>query len=119
MTTTRNSILRAATKLLDQSGPDGVTLRGVAQIAGLSHNAPYKHFQDKEALLAGVAARELRARAAAMITAGLQEISHAEGPDQIGLLLRLFSLMTKAPSTMRTVPGGISTRVEPSRTFST
>ncbi|MCR4265030.1 TetR/AcrR family transcriptional regulator [Nitratireductor sp. ZSWI3] len=67
MATTRDSILAAATELLDLSGPDGVTLRGVAQIAGLSHNAPYKHFQDKEALLAAVAAQELRARTAVMI----------------------------------------------------
>lgn len=69
MVTTRDSILAAATELLDRSGPDGVTLRGVAQIAGLSHNAPYKHFEDKEALLAGVAAQELRARTAAMAAA--------------------------------------------------
>ncbi|MCW4463572.1 TetR/AcrR family transcriptional regulator [Sphingomonas sp. BT-65] len=66
METTRDTILAAAAELLDQSGPEGVTLRGVAQIAGLSHNAPYKHFRDKEALLAGVAARELRVRTAAM-----------------------------------------------------
>ncbi|MGK6353789.1 TetR/AcrR family transcriptional regulator [Sphingomonas sp. DT-207] len=66
METTRDTILAAAAELLDRSGPGGVTLRGVAQIAGLSHNAPYKHFLDKEALLAGVAARELRARTTAM-----------------------------------------------------
>ncbi|MGK6319015.1 TetR/AcrR family transcriptional regulator [Sphingomonas sp. DT-204] len=66
METTRDTILAAAAELLDRSGPEGVTLRGVAQIAGFSHNAPYKHFRDKEALLAGVAARELRARTAAM-----------------------------------------------------
>ncbi|HEY0686581.1 MAG TPA: TetR/AcrR family transcriptional regulator [Steroidobacter sp.] len=66
MATTRDSILSAAGELLDQAGPDGVTLRAVAHIAGLSHNAPYKHFQDKEALLAAVAAKELRTRGAAM-----------------------------------------------------
>jgi AcrR family transcriptional regulator len=64
--TTRDSILAAAAELLDQEGPGGVTLRAVAHIAGLSHNAPYKHFQDKEALLAAVAAKELRMRRAAM-----------------------------------------------------
>ncbi len=66
MATTRDSILSAAEELLDSAGPGGVTLRAVAQIAGLSHNAPYKHFEDKEALLAALAAQELRARTAAM-----------------------------------------------------
>ncbi|CAM3297468.1 TetR/AcrR family transcriptional regulator [Occultella aeris] len=41
-----------------------MTLREVGRRAGVSHNAPYKHFTDKEALLATVAARELDAYAA-------------------------------------------------------
>lgn len=32
-----------------------VTLREVARRVGVSHNAPYRHFEDKEALLAAVA----------------------------------------------------------------
>jgi AcrR family transcriptional regulator len=36
-----------------------VTLREVGRLAGVSHNAPYKHFAGKEDLLAAVAAREL------------------------------------------------------------
>lgn len=57
--TTHDKLLEAATALLDQSGPDGVTLRAVGALAGVSHNAPYKHFADKEGLLAAVAAHEL------------------------------------------------------------
>lgn len=57
---TRDAMVAAAADLLDEDGPGAVTLRGVAQRVGVSHNAPYKHFQDKEALLAAVAARELR-----------------------------------------------------------
>ena len=57
---TRDALVAAAAELLDQDGPGAVTLRAVAQKVGVSHNAPYKHFQDKEALLAAVAARELR-----------------------------------------------------------
>ena len=66
METTRDIILAAAADLLDQAGPDAVTLRAVAAIASVSHNAPYKHFQDKEALLAAVAADEFRARSEVM-----------------------------------------------------
>lgn len=56
---TRELLLSAAAELLDAGGREAVTLREVGRRAGVSHNAPYKHFANKEALLAGVAAREL------------------------------------------------------------
>lgn len=55
---TRNLLIAAAAELLDQGGPSAVTLREVGKRAGVSHNAPYKHFSDKEELLGAVAARE-------------------------------------------------------------
>jgi AcrR family transcriptional regulator len=57
--TTRDRLVNAATELLDAGGPAAVTLREVGKRAGVSHNAPYKHFADKEDLLAAIAAREL------------------------------------------------------------
>lgn len=66
MASTRDKLLSAATDLLDHAGPEGVTLRAVGAAAGVSHNAPYKHFPDKEALLAAVAAKELQALDASM-----------------------------------------------------
>ena len=59
MNSTRDRLIDAATRLLDQGGPAAVTLREVGRLAGVSHNAPYKHFADKQDLLAAVAAREL------------------------------------------------------------
>ena len=59
---TRDALLDAAEELLDSGGVDAVTLREVGRRAGVSHNAPYKHFANKEALLAAVAARELLRR---------------------------------------------------------
>jgi AcrR family transcriptional regulator len=56
---TRDALISAAARLLDEGGPQAVTLRAVAKAVGLSHNAPYKHFADKEDLLAAVASREL------------------------------------------------------------
>jgi AcrR family transcriptional regulator len=43
-----------------------VTLREVARRAGVSHNAPYRHFEDKEALLATVATDGFHMLAAAL-----------------------------------------------------
>jgi AcrR family transcriptional regulator len=62
MQTTREALIEAAAGLLDEGGVAAVTLREVGRRAGVSHNAPYKHFADKEDLLAAVAARDLRRR---------------------------------------------------------
>ncbi len=52
---TRRALLDAAAELLDLGGPDAVTLREVGARAGVSRNAPYRHFADKEALLTAIA----------------------------------------------------------------
>lgn len=53
--TTRRALVCAASELLDEGGPDAVTLRGVGARAGVSRGAPYGHFQDKSHLLAELA----------------------------------------------------------------
>jgi AcrR family transcriptional regulator len=46
----------AAAELVTCCGPAAVSLREVARIVGVSHNAPYRHFPTRQALLAAVAA---------------------------------------------------------------
>ena len=53
----REALLDAAEALLPKSGPEGLTLREVARRAGVSHGAPYHHFDSRDALLAAVAER--------------------------------------------------------------
>ncbi len=53
--TTDKRLIEAAAKLLDAGGEEAVTLRAVGHAAGVSHNAPYKHFANRSALLAAVA----------------------------------------------------------------
>ena len=53
--TTDRRLVAAATALLDSQGEKAVTLRAVGHACGLSHNAPYKHFASRDALLAAVA----------------------------------------------------------------
>jgi AcrR family transcriptional regulator len=62
-TSTHDRLVTAAAKLLDEGGPEAVTLRDVGRLAGVSHNAPYKHFADKSALLAEIAAEQLQSLA--------------------------------------------------------
>lgn len=52
---TRNALVRAAAELLDEGGPDAVTLRAVGARAGVSRGAPYGHFEDKAHLLTQLA----------------------------------------------------------------
>lgn len=66
---TRRTLLRAAGEILEQEGLEAVTLRGLAAAAGVSRTAPYRHFSDKEELLASVAAEGMRALREAMTLA--------------------------------------------------
>jgi AcrR family transcriptional regulator len=52
---TRRTLVRAASELLDEGGPDAVTLRAVGARAGVSRGAPYGHFDNKEHLLTQLA----------------------------------------------------------------
>lgn len=56
----RHALVDAGLDLLRAEGPAGLTLRGVARAAGVSATAPYRHFADKDALLAGIAAEGFR-----------------------------------------------------------
>lgn len=60
----RHALIEATAELIERDGPASVSLREAARVAGVSHNAPYRHFPTREALLAAVAAygfRQLRA----------------------------------------------------------
>jgi AcrR family transcriptional regulator len=48
----REALLMAAAELLEVTGATNLSLRGIAERAGLSRQAPYNHFADKEAMLA-------------------------------------------------------------------
>lgn len=52
----RRALVAAALTLLEEAGPEALSLRDVARRVGVSHNAPYRHFPTRQALLAAVAA---------------------------------------------------------------
>jgi AcrR family transcriptional regulator len=72
----RNSLIRAALTLVAERGVDGFSLRGAARTVGVSPSACYRHFTDREALLAAVAHEGLDTLAEAM------RVAAAPYPDQ-------------------------------------
>lgn len=56
----RHTLIEATTELIERDGPASVSLREAARLAGVSHNAPYRHFPTRDALLAAVAAHGFR-----------------------------------------------------------
>lgn len=47
----RNSLIEAGIELINKEGEEKFSLRKVASLCGVSHAAPYSHFQNKEELL--------------------------------------------------------------------
>src|SRR5258708_29712691 len=50
----RNALIQAGLELLAEGGAQELDLRKVARRAGVSHAAPYRHFADKQALIAAI-----------------------------------------------------------------
>ena len=51
----RQKVLKASLALIEEGGLDRLSMREVARKAGVSHQAPYHYFDDREAILAALA----------------------------------------------------------------
>ena len=56
----QGALVRSGMEILSEQGIDALTLRETARRAGVSHSAPYRHFRNKEGLLAAIAAEGFR-----------------------------------------------------------
>jgi AcrR family transcriptional regulator len=94
----RAAVLRAAQKILEEQGVAALSLREAARRAGVSHNAPYRHFADRDALLAALAAEGFAQLGQALAAAG------AQGPRARGEAYVRFAL--EQPQRFRLMFGG-------------
>ncbi len=53
--TTRDRILEAASSIIREAGPEGLTVEAAADLAGVSRKTIYNHFDGKNALIDGAA----------------------------------------------------------------
>ena len=63
----REALVEAALDLIAEKGPAGFTFAEAARHAGVSPAAPYRHFRDRDELLADVARQGFEQFAAALI----------------------------------------------------
>jgi AcrR family transcriptional regulator len=81
----KEALIQGGLKLLTEQGLTGFSLRAAAQLAGVSHAAPYRHFADKQALVAAIAERGFRTLTASM----MEELAASKAT---GAIDKLFAL---------------------------
>jgi AcrR family transcriptional regulator len=74
----RASLLEAALAIIEDTGPQGLTIREVARRAGVSHAAPYRHFTDKDELILAVVEQGFE-----LMHANMMADKEAAGPDPV------------------------------------
>lgn len=78
----RNALITAGVAMLGEQSAESISLRALAKRAGVSHNAPYQHFADKEALMAAIAEEGFRLLGEA-IDAGQAGLADADGIERV------------------------------------
>jgi len=79
----RRALLEEGLELAREGGPDAVVLREATRRAGVSANAAYRHFADRDALLADVVSRA-QAEAADVIARAIAEVDEFAEVDGFG-----------------------------------
>jgi len=103
----RPALIQAGLKLLTEGGTRGLSLRAAAQLAGVSHAAPYRHFRDKDALVEAIAEEGFR-----LLTRRMREEIEAAGSGDLLVRLRAsawgyVSFAIENPGYFRTIFGGV------------
>jgi AcrR family transcriptional regulator len=101
----RRALVQAGLKLLSEKGVDGLSLRAAAELTGVSHAAPYRHFRDKDALVAAIAEEGVR-----LLTAAMRQEIEASGARSVLTRLRAagrgyLSFAMRHPAYCRTIFG--------------
>src|SRR3954466_6692407 len=101
--TVRSALVDAGLDLARSGGPDAVVLREVTRVVGVVPNAAYRHFADRDALLAAVRDEAVRELAQRMADGMSQVRARAHTPT--GARLRLQAVGKAYLNFARTEPG--------------
>jgi AcrR family transcriptional regulator len=102
----RNALIQAGLKLLAEGGVGAMSLRAAAELAGVSHAAPYRHFRDKNELVGAIAEEGFR-----LLTRHMREAIAAAGSPDVWTRLGAaghgyVAFAIQHPAYFRTVFGG-------------
>jgi AcrR family transcriptional regulator len=100
----RRALIDEAVRIIDEEGVEGLTLRAVGARLGVSRTALYRHFADKDTLLAAVAAEGFRAFRAALHEGVVGHGGGVAGFEAMGRAYITFAL--EHPSHYRAMFGG-------------
>jgi AcrR family transcriptional regulator len=88
----RRALIDQALRTIDKRGVDGLTLRAVGESLGVSRTALYRHFSDKQALVAAVAREGFRTLRLALVNAWERHGGGRAGFDAMGEAYLQFAL---------------------------
>jgi len=103
----RNALIQAGLELLAEGGVQELDLRKVARRAGVSHAAPYRHFADKQALIAAINEEGFHLLAE-RIRSTLREVSDEPVEQLLGVALTYVRFAKENPWLMREMFSGIT-----------
>jgi AcrR family transcriptional regulator len=101
--TVRAALVEAGVELARSGGPDAVVLREVTRLVGVVPNAAYRHFPDRDALLAAVRDAAI-AQLAARMAEGMRRVRARHGTPE-GAQRRLGAVGQAYLEFARTEPG--------------
>lgn len=113
----QEALVDAGIALAESEGQDAVTLRAVSRKVGVSHNAAYRHFTDREALMRALAARALT-RWARLVEERIAQVGRRHGKqaawDRINAAGRAYvEFAVTSPGLFRLACGSALGSVEP------
>jgi AcrR family transcriptional regulator len=103
----RNALIQSGLELLAEGGAQELDLRKVARRAGVSHAAPYRHFADKQALIAAITEEGFRLLAE-QIQATLHEVPDEPFEQLLGIALAYVHFAKAHPWLMREMFSGLT-----------
>ena len=103
----RNALIQAGLELLAEGGARELDLRKVARRAGVSHAAPYRHFADKQALIAAIDEEGFH-WLAERIQATLREVPDEPFEQLLGVALAYVHFAQEHPWLMREMFSGLT-----------
>ena len=92
----RQKVLEASLALIEEGGLDQLSMREVARKAGVSHQAPYHYFEDREAILAALAGEGFAKLGQSLERAATEASEPAKAVEDMGRAYIEFALRNPA-----------------------